>query len=377
MANLYIHIPFCKRKCSYCSFNSCVGTEELFLSYLQALLVELAMVAKEANQKGRILETIFIGGGTPTSIPPKQLCKIIQFCRKNFTLSSDAEISVEANPETVNARYLDTLVEAGMNRLSIGVQTFDPGQLHRLGRLHSGEDASRTVIAAQSIGCNNINLDLMYGLPGQTVNSWKQSLEICFNLKPQHLSLYQLTVEGNTPLCQQLHNGETVLPSEETLLLMDEVALKMCGSNGFEKYEISNYCLPGYRCKHNINYWQNNDYFGAGASAVSFLNGCRRKRIGDPTGYIRAAKSQLDLIEEQEVLGHERSFRETVIMGLRMVDGLSLARLQQRYDLNPLEYYGSSLVRLIDAGLLELTPTHLRISDKGRQLSNSIMAELV
>lgn len=379
MASLYLHIPFCRSKCRYCSFQSIAAGEKLFVPYVAALTLDLTRLAeiKGALERSTKLSTLFVGGGTPTCLPVGLLQSLIRSAVDLFGAEPHAEISVEANPGTVDAASLETLLEAGVNRLSLGVQSFDNPELKRTGRLHDAREACSAIKAAVSAGFRNINIDLMYGLPGQTPASWRHSLEKGLSFHPQHLSLYQLTVEAETPFYALVANNTLRLPKEEAILEMDEITTQLCSSAGLQQYETSNYAADGHQCRHNINYWLNNDYLAAGTAAVSCLHGVRERRIADPAEYIRRIHAQQSVIIETEQLSREGSFRETVIMGLRMVQGVSRRTLHERYAIDVEEYYGSTLEKLLAGGLVELTATHLRITPKGRPLANQIMVELV
>ena len=379
MTALYLHIPFCLSKCHYCSFSSCAGGKELYAPYVAALISELRRLAetKSAIAGKQGLETLFVGGGTPTCLQSELLQGVIHSSLALFGAAPDAEVSVEANPGTVDARYLESLLEVGVNRLSLGVQSFDNRELELVGRVHNEKGACSAIKIARTVGFNNINLDLMYGLPGQTPASWRKSLERGLSFVPEHLSLYQLTIEPGTPFHTLLANNTLSLPAEEEIIQMDEITNELCSSAGLQLYETSNYAIEGSQCRHNINYWQNNDYLAAGASAVSCLQGLRERRIADPVEYIRRINRQESVVIEKECLSREDSFRETVIMGLRMVQGVSRTALHERYSLDLEAYYGATLEKLLDLGFLELTETHLRITSKGWPLSNQIMAELV
>ncbi len=373
MSSLYIHIPFCLRKCNYCAFDSTVGSRALRSVYLSALKKELQDLAAQQ----RLLSTIFFGGGTPTSYSADELVDLIALVRDCFPVAADAEISLEANPGTVDERYLEILRASGVNRLSLGVQSFDDQQLGRLGRLHSGAEARKAVLAAQAAGFTNINLDLMSALPGQDALLWQRDLEQALALRPQHLSLYQLTIEENTPFALLAHQRRLQLPEEEEIFEIDEMTSRLTRSAGFSHYEISNYCRGGFACRHNINYWENGSYLAAGAGAVSFLGGLRQRRVADPGIYADRVMHDLSPVVEEESLAPERSFCETVIMGLRMRRGVSLKRLRAVYNLEPVAFYGETLTSLFDSGLIEIRSGHLRITDKGLPLANTIMAELV
>ncbi len=375
MAFLYIHVPFCRRKCHYCAFNSEVAAENLFEPYVAALKKELRQVA--ATVDDRRLASLFIGGGTPTVLPSPLLTGIVDLCLELFPAAPGVEITVEANPGTVDEKYLGRLRKAGVNRLSLGVQTFNDRELRDLGRIHDSREARAAVQAARKAGFANINLDLMYGLPGQTEASWHDSLRTATALSPEHLSLYQLTVEAATPLEQLVTTQRLVLPGEDEIALMDQTTGRICRATGFDQYEIANYARPGRACRHNINYWQNGEYLGCGASAVSCRRGVREMRVADAGEYIRRLAAGESVVVEKECLSAEASFRETVIMGLRMIGGVSFRELRARYHLDIFHQYGKTLTRLLDLGLVEVEDDHLRLTDQGRPFANRVMAELV
>jgi len=374
MSALYLHIPFCRSKCYYCSFSSSAGCSDLFVPYANALKKELSSIATNDLSP---LQSIFVGGGTPTILPPDLLTGIVDFCRKLFPVAPDIEISVEANPGTVEKSSLQALVRAGVNRLSLGVQSFDNRDLKNLGRIHSAGEAGSAVRDARNAGFANINLDLMCGLPGQTVSSWQQTLDRALAIQPEHLSVYQLTVESETPFAESLRSGRLHLPAEEDIIEMDRRTMQSCRDAGLIQYEISNYARPGLECRHNVNYWENGEYLAAGVSAVSFLKGVREKRTADIRDYVGKMAAGLPVVVESESLTNEASFRETVIMGLRMVRGVCRDSLRRRYGRDVTEYYGAILEKLCNLGMLELTATHLRLTERGRSLANMVMAELV
>ncbi len=374
MNSLYLHIPFCQKKCHYCSFTSFVSKPETKKRYVEALRKEVESLSKKHRQP---LKTFFIGGGTPTCIEVGELVSLIYWCKERFGFLPDAEISVEANPGTVDGYYLESLLMAGVNRLSLGVQSFVDSELESIGRLHDKKEAIAAVSAAKNAGFTNINLDLMYGLPGQTVQSWSQSLDLAFEQNIHHLSLYQLMVEEGTLFKQLEEKRHLILPEEDEVLKIDSLTEKVCKEQELFKYETSNFARIGYECRHNINYWENKDYLAAGAAAVSYVKGVREKRVGESEKYTEAIMNGQTAIIETECLDREASFRETVIMGLRMIRGVHLEMLQLRYGLSPVDYYGDTLQRLLHTGMMELTTTHLKISQQGWPLSNQIMAELV
>lgn len=322
MSSLYIHIPFCKSKCHYCAFNSHAGLDSLYERYFQALKIEIS-----ALKLTDPIKTIFFGGGTPTVLGAEKLIALVNCCRR-YTIDSSAEITVEANPETIDFTGLRKLRDGGVNRLSFGVQSFNDSDLLRLGRVHTAEKAVEAVVEAKRAGFDNINLDLMSALPGQTVSTWHHNLESALTLEPQHLSIYQLTPEEDTVFYEQYVSGELGLPGDEESLEMDRITKELCAENGLIQYEISNYAKDDCKCQHNINYWHNNSYYAAGAGAVGYIEGVRQRRVDSPEEYCRCIETGLSVIVEQESLEKETSFRETVVVGLRMFEGVSVERLQ-------------------------------------------------
>ena len=369
---LYIHIPFCRAKCLYCSFSSYPGLDFLHGRYCSALLREI-----RGQQSGQPLGTMFVGGGTPTVLNVEQLKAIVDSCAEVFGFCQDAEISLEANPGTIDYAGLRYLRTAGYNRISLGVQSFDDGELRRLGRVHDAAMAEKAVCDAQQAGFDNLSLDLMYGLPGQTLQSWRRTLQRALELKPQHLSAYQLSIDEGTGFAELAERGELNLAAEEVIAQMDASTLERSRAEGFDHYEISNFCRPGLACRHNLNYWRNQDYLACGAGAVSCLKGVRARRVEDPMAYCEAIEQGREAIAESERLDRTASFKETVIMGLRLTDGISDRRLRKRYGLSLAEVYGRSLDDLSGRGLISFDGLRLRLSEKGRRFANQVMAELV
>ncbi len=375
MSSLYIHIPFCLGKCEYCTFNSYSGMENLYSRYVRALKKEI-VEHFFAGQNGR-LDTVFLGGGTPSVLAADQVAEIITCCHEYPGFAEDVEITLEANPKTVDFMKLLQLRQSGVNRLSIGIQSFIDGELDILGRLHSAQDGWDCVRDALGAGFVNISLDLMYGIPGQTAEQWRWNLETALSLGVPHLSLYQLTIEEDTHLARRLEQGELTLPEEDEVLAMDEVTQELCEEAGLHQYEISNYALPGFACLHNLNYWHNREYLAAGAGGVGYWQGERWKNIESPLKYCEAMESGLSVVAEREKLAVEESFRESVIIGLRMVEGVAYGPLFDRYGIHLQEHYQTILPPLLEQGLVEFTDTHFRLTRKGRYLANQILAALV
>jgi oxygen-independent coproporphyrinogen-3 oxidase len=302
---------------------------------------------------------------------------VLSSSRTLFPVVSDAEISIEINPGTVDMAKLDCLKEAGVNRISFGVQSFNDLELARIGRMHSAGEALLAVGLAGTVGFSNISLDLMYGLPGQTPERWLVSLNTAISLGVKHLSLYQLIVEEQTPLAKMVDEGRVQLPDEDELAAMDEITAKLTDAGGLLQYEISNYAQTGFQCRHNIAYWKNDEYLGVGAGAVSYLQGSRKRNVAGPARYCSLIEAGKSVVVEEETLDSDASFRETVIMGLRMNRGVSVSGLEERYGINLKEYYGKILQKLISGGLIELKEGELYLTNRGRVFANLVMAELV
>ena len=376
-AGLYLHIPFCLRKCPYCSFYSRPPQQGDFTLFTEAILAHVELLARHAQVQDVQFSTIFFGGGTPSVLPAQQLSTLLHACRETCSFADDPEISIEVNPGTVDARSLQGLRQAGWNRLSIGVQSFKDGELGRLGRIHSAQDARQTVSDARGAGFANISLDLMYGLPGQQLEDWRYTLEQALSLEPAHLSLYELTPEEPSPLYDAIQRSTTTLPHEDEILAMMACTEALITASPLSRYEISNYARPGRQCRHNLNYWHNGSYLGLGPGAVSSLAGCRYSIPPDLSRYHHLACSGQSAWIAEECLSPEQSFRETVIMGLRMLEGVSARTLMQRYQLDLRTYYGTVLDRLIDQGLLVWRNDSLALTRKGLPLANQVMAALV
>ncbi len=369
--HLYIHIPFCLQKCGYCAFASVSGGEHLFDPYCRALEKELSCLPQ------RPVETLFIGGGTPTALPQEKLIALFDFLHHRFGFMDRAEISLEANPGTVNLSYLQALFSAGVNRLSFGVQSFDDRELAALGRIHTADSAKEAFWFAREAGFTNISIDLIYGLPGLSPVLWQQSLAQAIELQPEHLSLYQLEIEEETPFFSRLKDGKISLPAEKEIALMDKINQQCTAAAGYEQYEISNFAQKGCECHHNLRYWHNMEWYAAGAAAVSYVNGCRARRVGDPRQYIEQITNGNTAIIETECLDKEAAFRETVIMGLRMTGGVDVRELKQRFGFVMEEYYGDIIKKLVRDGFLLKKNHRFFLSGKGKNLANQVMVQLV
>jgi len=373
---LYLHIPFCKSRCAYCSFNS-YACQSPPAAYLAALVSQVRHWADQQWCRERTFATLFIGGGTPTIYDGNELADLVRLCLTSFNFREDAEITVEGNPNTVNEQALAELRRAGVNRLSLGVQAFSDRLLAGLGRSHTMAEADAAIGAARRAGFTNINLDLMYGLPGQGAADWQDSLAQALAHAPEHLACYELTIEEGTPFGRMVDTGELILPDEEEALAMAELTHAFLAQAGLQRYEISNYAAPGRECRHNLNYWRNGGYLGLGAGAVSCLSGFRFGTVQEPEVFTRLVQAGELPLADGECLPLTARFRESVVMGLRMLEGVSFARLQRQFGLTPPEYYGKILEDLQQQGLVAVSKESLRLTEAGLPVANQVLAQLV
>jgi oxygen-independent coproporphyrinogen-3 oxidase len=378
---IYIHVPFCLQKCGYCSFFSIPVKGNIQKNtYLNAVNQQIVILANRPEWQQQISETIFFGGGTPSLLGADSLVAILEKCLDEFPhwRTEEMEISVEVNPATINFNGLRTLQKGGFNRISIGVQSFTDRELNILGRPHNSKEAKNTIIRAREAGFTNISIDLMYGLPGQNQAAWQDNLEQGLGLAPDHISVYELTVEENTPFWRAADRGELILPEEDETIAMLEITAKLMEGSGFHRYEISNYARLGSECRHNLNYWHNGDYIGIGPGAVANSGQTRFFNLRNMEEFSReVGEGKTGWHQERECLSNEEKFKETVIMGLRMTDGLSLAELENRFAIDPIAYYQAAFTRLLALKLIRISGNRLSLKHKGLLLANLVMVELV
>ncbi len=384
--SLYVHIPFCTAKCGYCDFNSYAGNEHLIPSYSQALIKEAQLWCK-ATEK-RPVTTVFFGGGTPSLMPVEEMASIMKGLRSSFDIDRDAEITLEANPNSLDEPYLAELLDLGFNRLSIGVQSFHDEELKALDRLHSASDAGDAFHAARSAGFNNISIDLIFGLPEQEMSSWQESVEAALELEPDHISLYALTVEPGTPLARDVARGRTPSPNPDAQADQYEWTEERLEKAAYEHYEISNWCKPGYRCEHNLTYWRCREYLGLGAGAHSYLDGVRFAVAALPTKYLELVEesfknpedgdeTKMRQVVSGETVTPELDMADTLILGLRLNEGVSLPDFRERFGVDALERFDEQLTEPFEFGLIEHVNDHLRLTRKGRLLGNEVFARLL
>lgn len=345
---------------------------------MRALTRQISWFKTNSWLEGKRAASIFFGGGTPTILPAKTLTQLLSECCRSFSIQVDKlETTVECNPATLNKSDLLVLRKGGFNRLSIGIQSLNEKELLGLSRPHSAEEAKETVLMAEKVGFDNISIDLMFGLPGQTPSSWSETLKKAIGLGPDHMSIYELTIEGGTRFYQQLQDRTLLLPDEETVLQMMEITENCLAGTQYQRYEISNYSIKDKQCLHNLNYWRNGSYIGLGAGAFSNLSGLRLSAFHDIELYCQQIENNREPWSEKECLDNEAGFRETVVMGLRTLKGIALEEMQQRFQIDLVNYYGDTLNKLIRQNLLELTVNTLRLTKKGLLVANMVMAELV
>lgn len=374
---LYIHVPFCVKKCNYCDFISYPYDAGLAASYVSALGREMAMHSAGLTPEERSVRSIYLGGGTPTVLQGSQLVEIIGNCRKYFTIADDAEITVECNPGTVDLRKLAEIRQAGVNRLSIGVQAHQQNLLDRLGRIHGWKSVEETVDSARQAGFENISLDLIFGIPGQSLRDWQDTLKNILALSPQHVSAYNLKIEPDTPLFRDVASGYLLPCDEELELEMFWYGIDYLAGNGFNHYEISNFGLPGREARHNLIYWRNEEYLGLGPAAHSMLRGQRFSNEEKVELYIKKLHNNQPVVVERQQLTVEEQISETVFLGLRLIEGLGLANFTRRYGKPVERIFGAELQKLSTLGLIEISENHIKLTEKGLPVANEVFAEFV
>lgn len=371
---LYVHIPFCVQKCFYCDFATAPYRRSVVEAFLDALRREADFYAFRIRQP---FTSVFFGGGTPSLLTGDQLKDLVAFLRATFSFLPDAEVSLEANPGSLDAAKLEAYRDAGVNRLSLGAQVFDDATLRLLGREHTTKHISESYHLARSAGFENLNLDLIFGLPGQQLSDWQKTLYTALELVPEHLSLYGLTVEPKTVFAYRQRRGELSLPDEETQAKMYEWSLDVLETAGYRHYEISNFAKPGYESRHNRLYWENAPYLGLGPGAWSYLDGERYGNLRSLGGYLKRLGEGFLPVGERERLTGRAARAETVIQALRLREGVSFRFYRERYGSDLLVDFGEVIFPLRAAGLLERTPTHLRLTRKGLLLSDEVFVRFV
>lgn len=364
---LYLHIPFCLKKCLYCDFLSVPYDADLARDYVNALCRELKLRMHSLGS----LKSVYIGGGTPTVLDAGCHEQLFGCLREVAGVSVDAEITVEANPATVSGEYFERLRSLGINRISLGVQSFQDRELKALGRLHTAEDALLAAGMAAGAGFRNLSLDLIYGIPRQTPDDWQDTLAKAAGLCPQHISAYELTPEEKTPLLSAIRSGRAAMPEEDVVIGMYHAAIDTLSASGFSHYEISNFALPGFSCRHNMNYWDRGEYTGAGAGAHSFAGGIRASNETDIGKYIRLVNEGVLPVREELRLTDADAIKEFIFLGLRKREGICLGRAAGAgADLAAIS------AELVTDGFLEEVNGCIRLTRKGLPVANAVIVRI-
>jgi oxygen-independent coproporphyrinogen-3 oxidase len=374
MLSIYIHIPYCVGKCLYCGFYSTPYLAQDADEFLSGLNVEAEY--RQINLANRHIESIYIGGGTPTVLSLAQLAQLINIIKLYFPFDDHAEFTVEANPNTVTKNGLTFLLEQGVNRLSLGIQSFSAQALAGLGRLHTVEQATDAFRHARSAGFKNIGIDLIYGIPGQTKPQWQETVDAALALKPEHISAYSLSLDEGSQFMRLAKMKQFALPEDELTAEMYERAVSTLSRAGYQRYEVSNFSLPGFECRHNQNYWDRGEYLGLGPGASSFLAGKRYDNIADSVEYARRLSRGLSAIENEETVGGDSAAREVILLGLRTARGVDLVRFQREHGTEFLKRLETNVGCLEAAGLLLVTEGHLKLTDRGFLLSDAALTRL-
>jgi oxygen-independent coproporphyrinogen-3 oxidase len=390
---LFILIPFCKIKCTYCDFNAYANLTRVMEPYGNAVAREIELWGEVGIHRHVPLhvKTIYFGGGTPSIVPTAHVAKILSACECTFTIASDAEITLEANPGTVETKKLADLRTLGVNRLSLGVQSFDDVVLRCLNRGHTVADALETYCLARRAGFDNINLDFIYGLPLQTLDDWRATLERALALAPEHLSLYALKVEEGTGLAFQIARGKYPMPGDDLAAEMYMLAEEMLDAAGYVHYEISNwgrggmgqeelrdrnlnfqFPIPHSACLHNLTYWRNEPYLGFGAGAHSYFDCARYWNVLSPLEYIRRSERGESVVAGRELISRELETAETMILGLRLNEGIAFDAFAERFGIDAREKYAEVLRELHDLALIQMSPFGVRLTPRGWLLSNEV-----
>ncbi|MCX0399414.1 radical SAM family heme chaperone HemW [Clostridium perfringens] len=372
--SLYIHIPFCAQKCLYCDFPSFARKDHLRKAYIEALNKEIISLREKHNNLE--INTIFIGGGTPSVLEPDELeCLLKEVAKLN--MAKDIEYSMECNPGNLTEEKLEVMKKYGVNRISMGLQAKQDNLLKGLGRIHNYKTFKENFLLAKKVGFNNINVDLMFGLPNQRLNEWEETLREIISLEPAHISAYSLIIEEGTAFYNLYENDKLKLPTEEEERKMYHLAKKILEENGFNQYEISNYAKEGKECRHNLAYWNMDNWIGVGSAAASYINGKRIKNISSVEKYINSINEKREAVEEIINNSKNDNMEEFMFMGLRKINGIDENEFKKRFSMNINDVYGEILNKYIDEGLLIRESGRIFLSEKGIEISNIIMADFL
>lgn len=374
MLELYIHIPFCVRKCNYCDFLSFPETDDMIDAYCRALIEEIKQTGERV--RGESVRSVFVGGGTPSILMPEQITEIFLQIRKSFLLEADAEITIESNPGTLDEEKLQCYQEIGINRLSIGLQSTDDNCLKRLGRIHNFREFEKNYDQARKVGFTNINIDLMSGLPGQSLSQYEETLRRVTDLNPEHISSYSLIIEEGT----SFYESEEIvrqLPDEETERKMYEQTRDILNAKGYDRYEISNYARKGKECIHNLGYWEQVPYLGVGLGASSYYNKARFSNERNLKKYLNIPFLPFEEREEYATVSLREQMEDRMIFGLRKRKGISISQFKKEYGISVREIYGEVIDRYSSMGFLQVEDDVLKLTDAGIDVSNRIFEDFL
>lgn len=372
---LYVHIPYCRQKCSYCDFNSYASMEGTVPEYFNALNNEISSYSDMLQ--GFTVKTVFMGGGTPSYVDSKYMHQLMSSLNRHMNIEGDAEISIETNPGTLTEKKLSVYREAGINRLSIGLQAWQNSLLKYLGRIHNIEDFITNYKLALKAGFNNINVDLIFGIPGQSIKDWTDTIDNISQLDITHLSCYSLKIEEGTPFGLQLEKGKLKAVEDELDREMYWIAIEKLRNNGFKQYEISNFAREGYECRHNLVYWNAEEYVGFGAGAHSYFNKKRFNNVGDIHRYSSLINNNESTIENVQAIDEQDSMSEYMILRLRLVEGVLSKDFEQRFGVALSTKYSKQIERLVSSGLADFNGNKLRLTQKGLDLANQALVEFI
>lgn len=379
---IYIHIPFCERKCNYCDFLSFPVGESEHRAYIDKLCEEIELTAENIDSD-REVSSVFIGGGTPSLIDPKLIVRVVRCLRQHFKVREDAEITIECNPASAMGYKFAYYKNAGINRLSIGLQSANDQELRTLGRIHVYDDFLKCYQNARLEGFSNINIDLMNDIPGQTEKSWQDTLKHVLMLRPEHVSIYNLIVEDGTPFGEMYKDGKLTLPEEDTASGIDDITRTFTEKYGYQRYEVSNYAKPGYECRHNYGYWSNVNYLGFGIGAASYYDNLRYSITRDFRNYLGldfkedAKNGWKELHTDLQILGRNEQMEEFMFLGLRRIEGISETEFKVRFQVDIMSVFGRQLEQYVDQGLIVHDGYRYRFSPHGMDVSNVILSDFL
>ncbi|MCM3091402.1 MULTISPECIES: radical SAM family heme chaperone HemW [unclassified Cytobacillus] len=371
----YIHIPFCEHICHYCDFNKVYLKNQPVGEYLNSIDKEMDLALRETPASR--LDSIFVGGGTPTALNEKQLDQLCSIIKRQLPYDQFTEYTFEANPGDLSKEKLQILHDAGVNRLSFGVQTFNDELLKRIGRSHRTKDVFQSIDAAKQVGFDNISIDLIYSLPGQTLQDFKDTLQTSFTLDIDHYSGYSLIIEPKTVFYNLMRRGKLPVPGEDVEAEMYDLLMEQMDKHGFAQYEISNFAKPGYESRHNITYWDNESYFGFGAGAHGYVDGNRRSNHGPLKKYMEPIENgQLPILEEHKV-PQEEQMEEEMFLGLRKTEGVSISRFKKKFGKNPLEHFEVQIKQHSEKELIIVGEEYIKLTRQGRFLGNEVFQSFI